>query len=237
MSEFFEKYWKTLLCIWACLLVADCFIMMLTDAADTVFFILEALTIVCILVSWIVLLINKKWKLFLKSFFLTILITVVLLIPLGFAALYGPNNDSFGKDHPIPEGLEYNITIQELSADVQIDSTDTASWLQLWEGGQGGYYQYVFYCNAVPAGEISLRCFEVTENIPLSEERLSVKSSVTIDSTNVFSKVVNKKEFTIYEGDFGDYYAARIEVWHKDNVTGEQKKLLEKVYRVEGWQR
>lgn len=46
-----------------------------------------------------------------------------------------------------------------------------------------------------------------------------------------------QQEFTIYEGDWGDYYAARIEVWHKDAQTGMERKLMEKVYRVEGWMR
>lgn len=36
----------------------------------------------------------------------------------------------------------------------------------------------------------------------------------------------NRKRFTIYEGDWGDYYAARIEVWHKDAATGEETKLV-----------
>ena len=64
-----------------------------------------------------------------------------------------------------------------------------------------------------------------------------VSSTVSIESTKTFSQVVDKKEFTIYEGDWGDYYAARIEVWHRDANTGEEKKLMDKVYRVEGWMR
>ena len=35
----------------------------------------------------------------------------------------------------------------------------------------------------------------------------------------------------------GDYYAARIEVWHRNAETKQEMKLLEKVYRVEGWMR
>ena len=35
----------------------------------------------------------------------------------------------------------------------------------------------------------------------------------------------------------GIYYAAKIEVWHKDAKTGRETKLMEKVYRVEGWMR
>ena len=52
-----------------------------------------------------------------------------------------------------------------------------------------------------------------------------------------FGLVADKQQFSIYEGDWGDYYAARIEVWHKDASTGVETKLLEKTYRVEGWMR
>ncbi len=80
-------------------------------------------------------------------------------------------------------------------------------------------------------------CFEVTKNLPLSETRISKESRVEIKPTNSFSKVVDQQRFFIYEGVWGDYYAARIEVWFKDAKTKEEKKLLEKVYRVEGWMR
>lgn len=39
-------------------------------------------------------------------------------------------------------------------------------------------------------------------------------------------RLISRKRFTIYEGDWGDYYAARIEVWHKDAATGEETKLV-----------
>lgn len=45
------------------------------------------------------------------------------------------------------------------------------------------------------------------------------------------------EEDNIYEGDWDDYYAARIEVWFKNAETNQESKLLEKVYRVEGWMR
>ena len=63
------------------------------------------------------------------------------------------------------------------------------------------------------------------------------ESRVSRSATESFTQLVNKKRFTIYEGDWEDYYAARIEVWHKDASTQKETKLLEKVYRVDGWMR
>lgn len=45
---------------------------------------------------------------------------------------------------------------------------------------------------------------------------------------------MKKQSFTSNEGDFEDYYAARIAVWHRNAKTKEESKLVEKVYRVEG---
>jgi len=118
-----------------------------------------------------------------------------------------------------------------------VNPHDVNTYLSIRNGMQGGIYTYDFYYGPLPAGEIFLRCFEVTENIPLSEDRLTRSSKVKINRTKSFSKLVNEQQFTIYEGVWKDYYAARIEVWFKNAATQEEKKLVEKVYRVEGWQR
>ncbi len=145
--------------------------------------------------------------------------------------------DAFGKQHPIPEGLAFDLPLKSAFDQEPVDSLDDRTYLQLWEGLQGGIYEYDFYYPALPAGDICLRCFEATKEIPLSEDRLTEASKVSVDSTYFFSQLVDKKEFTIYEGEWGDYYAARIEVWFRDAQTGKERKLTEKVYRVEGWTR
>ena len=128
--------------------------------------------------------------------------------------------DPFGKEHPIPEGM---VSEKEC--------------LQVWNDFQGGLYQYSFYYPELPDGDVFLRCFEVTENIELSTSRLRKASTVKVIDHTEFGMIADKQNFTIYEGDWGDYYAARIEVWHKNASSGEETKLLEKIYRVEGWMR
>ena len=177
-----------------------------------------------------------------------LILLVVLMCSAGCEALFGPDNSDFGRRHPIPDGMDVNIPLpvewsvkdgeieaSYTEAGVYENVTDT--YLQVWEGFQGGIYQYDFYYGPLPAGEIFLRCYEVTENIPLSESRLTQASTVEISATTTFSCLVNKQEFVIYEGVWGEYYAARIEVWFKNAETLQERKLLEKVYRVEGWQR
>lgn len=146
--------------------------------------------------------------------------------------------DPFGKEHPIPEGMEYEIPLNENApVEVIVDGFSEKECLQVWNDFQGGLYQYSFYYPELPDGDVFLRCFEVTENIELSTSRLRKASTVKVIDHTEFGMIADKQNFTIYEGDWGDYYAARIEVWHKNASTGEETKLLEKIYRVEGWMR
>lgn len=198
------------------------------------------LTSMALITSWIFLLIFKKWWRFLFSFILGALTVTffVYLLMLGIELAFNPGPDDFGKEHPVPTWLDYNLPLEEgEEPPYPIDSIASNTWLQIWNDFQGGMYTYEFHHPALEEGWIYLRCYEATENIPLSPERISAASMVATPSTTSFSKVVEKQCFKIYPGDWGDYYAARIEVWHKDAKTGKERKLMEKVYRVEGWQR
>jgi hypothetical protein len=46
-----------------------------------------------------------------------------------------------------------------------------------------------------------------------------------------------ERPFTIYEGDWGKPYSARFEIWFIPDNGGKERKLVEKNYKVEGWQR
>ena len=167
--------------------------------------------------------------------------TLALLLLGGMVALLmqscGPTSDSFGKDHPIPEGMAYEIPWAENAPAPAVDTQSVDSYLQLWNGIQGGIYLYSLSYPALPDGEVYLRCYEATENIELSASRLKKASTVAVKGHTAFGPVVEKQQFSIYEGDWEDYYAARVEVWHHDASTGQDTKLMEKTYRVEGWMR
>ena len=169
-----------------------------------------------------------------KYWFILPVFLVLLVLTILFFAL--PSHDRFGKNHPIPDGLEFSLPLDSNST-AHVDTLNSNTYLAVWNGIQGGIYKYDFYYGPLPAGEIFLRCFEATENIPLSVDEIEERSKVAIDSTSTFTKLIDKQEFSIYEGEWEDYYAARIEVWFRDAATKQEKKLLEKVYRVEGWMR
>ena len=161
----------------------------------------------------------------------------VCLVVAGFFASCGPSSDSFGKDHPIPDGMAYEIPLQEDATAPSADIMNVESYLQLRNGVQGGVYLYSFSYPALSDGEVYLRCYEATEGIELSASRLKEASTVEVKNHTDFGPIAEGQQFTIYEGDWDDYYAARIEVWHKDAKTGVATKLMDKTYRVEGWMR
>ena len=245
MKTFLKHYWLSLPVFLAVLLCLGILLMIgYPTSFDLIVGLLELLVILAFPVSWFFLARKKEWKKFAVSFGLSAFIVLTLGVFSTFVAMSSP--DGFGRSHPIPIDLKYNIPLksadpfiyQDKDETAQVDSTDSNTWLQIWDNpGQGGIYKYDFHYGTLPAGEIFLKCYEVTDNIRLSEDRLSVKSKVAVPANHSFAKIVGKKEFIIYEGDFGDYYAARIEVWFRDVETGAERKLLEKIYCVDGWMR
>ncbi len=214
-------------------------------------FLLFGILILFELVLLVILLICKKWLRFFISLVLMIGFVVVGLPILSFLAMSAP--DGFAKRHPIPEGLEYEIPLGYVCTEdgsfvaweaswntpiePEVDSTDESSYLQIWSGSQGGIYKYDFYYPSLPAGTVFLRCFEAGKNEPLSADGVSKATCVNHATNTCFSKIVEKQKFIIYEGDWEDYYAVRVEVWHRDSVTHNEQKLLEKYYRMDGWMR
>ena len=253
MKRFILKYW------WVFPLALGAFMFSLVALFTTWLPVLEDIVAILLLaiiiglvVSWVILLLNKKWWQCLTSITSSTMVVCLLWFPLVIGAMHGPYYDGFGKKHKIPEELKYNLPLgytdenghkdafdfSNNTPDIaEIDSLNPDTYLQIWNDSQGGRYKYSFYYGPLPQGEIFLRCFEVTQNIPLSEKAISEQSAVKIGKTSIFHQLVYKQGFTIYEGDWEDYYPARIEVWHRNASTGEETKLLEKIYRVEGWMR
>ncbi len=188
------------------------------------------------------------------------IVCFIVMIMTMFTTLFdNGKEDHFGADHPIPEGLEYNeplypydIVVTDEDGNIVSDCNgndsivpakdpvscicpdDTSSWLVLQTGFQGGIYKYYLYVPELPAGQVWLECYEITDNV-----RLSISTDRTIQEINPdsCSRVLPPCEFTIYNGIWGEHYAARIEAWYKDSATRHKRKLAESVYKVEGWMR
>lgn len=128
--------------------------------------------------------------------------------------------DEAGVDAIIPEPKKY---IPQQTVD-----------FKLINGMQGGIYRYMATVNPGEDGEVYLRAYEVTKGTRLSAERIKQRTLEKV--TGKGDQLIGiGKEFTIYEGDWDKYYAARIELWFIPSNGGKPRKLKEKLFRVQGW--
>ncbi|NLT48379.1 MAG: hypothetical protein GXX92_08180 [Clostridiales bacterium] len=109
---------------------------------------------------------------------------------------------------------------------------------RLLTGMQPGIYGVVYSLNPGEPGSVYLKAFEVTKGTPLSVERLEAKSKTRMTwSADPKERFGAKAGFTIYEGDWGKPYAARFEVWFTPDSGKPDRKLAERIFRIEGWMR
>lgn len=108
----------------------------------------------------------------------------------------------------------------------------------LRNGSQPGIYNLVLRINPGEPGLVYLKAFEATQGTRLSQGRLKGASNERIGwSNDPEEKFLYENEFTIYEGDWGKPYAARIEVWFCPDSGRTERKLMERVCKIEGWMR
>ena len=112
------------------------------------------------------------------------------------------------------------------------------SALVLLNGMQPGMYGAKFSRNPGEPGSVYLKAFEVTQGTALSERSVAFASETRILwSKHTEERFGAESGFTIYEGDWGKPYAARVEVWFKPDSGVPERKLAERVFKIEGWMR
>jgi len=103
---------------------------------------------------------------------------------------------------------------------------------------QPGIYDAEIRVNPGEPGMVYLKAFEVTRGTPLSAGDLKEYSGeYTGWSQDKKEQFLSNTTFSIYEGDWGKPYAARFEVWFAPDSGRPERRLLEKNFKIEGWQR
>lgn len=101
---------------------------------------------------------------------------------------------------------------------------------------QGGIYNASIRCNPGEPGRVFLKAFEITRNHPLSVEKLRTATNEWVGwSDDPEERFLSETHFTIYEGDWEQYYGARFEVWFEPDRGAVKRKLLERGFRIDGW--
>lgn len=153
-------------------------------------------------------------------------------------------NDFFADNLGIPDDIAFEEPL-DLRTDVGMDPKNIGEVMatrqndltfKIANGTQSGIYDYYFWHRPKTLGTLYLKAFEVTQNLELSTERLQMHSEVEIKQLNETVELFTNG-FTIYEGDWGQPYGARFEVWFKPDNGEPERKLTEKNYIIEGWMR
>jgi hypothetical protein len=133
-------------------------------------------------------------------------------------------------DNPID--LTYIIAHDDSVRNIKKDKPD----LQIYNSIQIGIYQYDFWFGKIDKGTIYLKAFEITHEKALSKKTLKEKSEIAVfNQSDSIMKFGSTKDFKIYEGDWGKPYAARFEVWYKSETNGQERKIFQKNFKIEGW--
>ncbi|MCQ2353158.1 MAG: hypothetical protein MJ033_06740 [Victivallaceae bacterium] len=115
----------------------------------------------------------------------------------------------------------------------------TSGTPELALSGCHGDYAATIFCNPGEAGDLYLKAFEITGNTPLSADHLrrtaTERTGYSADPGELFFAQI---PFRIYEGDWGQFYGVRLEVWFSpEDKSSPDRKLLEKNFKIEGWMR
>ncbi|MXN92674.1 hypothetical protein GR160_15705 [Flavobacterium sp. Sd200] len=232
--DYFAKWWYSAI---GFLLSFFIFIIALTIIRRELFFEasigLITASILSVFISAIVQLFKRNWLISIVQ----IIAAIIIFNSLSFFLLYLsedfyanglelPTDVKLEKPIDFKNGIEDEIALQ--------NSRPYNLKFVLVNSFQPGIYKYYFWFKPKEKGTVYLKAFEITQNDPLSAERLKQRSAIKVDKG--LYKVYDQ-EFTIYEGDWGQPYGARIEVWFKPASGKGDYKLLQKNYKIEGWMR
>ncbi len=108
-------------------------------------------------------------------------------------------------------------------------------------GLQPGIYQVDAFINPGEKGYVYLKLFEGTKNMPLEESQEDIyyaSKEYTGWSDNKNEQFFYNSRITVYEGGFHSSYPARFELWfHPDDASTPERKLVDKIFIISGWER
>lgn len=203
--------------------------------------ILLCLGVLILIISSVYQFSKKQWKkglitigaLFGGTFFASI---IFLIIATAVPMIDG---DHWADDLKIPTGIQIEnpVNMNNYSRPDSIFKLNkTQQDLVLYNSDQPGMYEYDFWTGKIESGTIYLKAFEITNDEELSTDNVKQDTKISINNpTDSIVRFSSTGNFKIYEGDWGKFYAARFEVWFNPNSGGQEIKLFQKNFKIEGW--
>lgn len=178
---------------------------------------------------------QKRWRIGL--WYMTV---PPLMLLVGFCLIsqplllvyYAGKFDTFAVGLHIPT----DITLTD-TRDTGYDNKVTSDY-EITQDGQPGRYRADIQIHLPTTGNVYLRAYEITKGTSLSSSSLKQTTLRHFGaSAQQGHPEMYRSEFAIYEGDWGQPYAARFEVWLIPADKSPEVKLKEKNFIIEGWMR
>ena len=141
--------------------------------------------------------------------------------------------DYYADDLKLPEGI-YLEKPENKNIDSVVNNLINPNDFRIANSIQPGIYRYYAKVKLKQPGTLYLKAYEITHNAQLSPKSLKER---TASKALLGEMALHHQEFYIFEGDWGKPYAARFELWFDPEKPGNDHKLLEKNYLIEGWMR
>ncbi|AZA83912.1 hypothetical protein C1637_13220 [Chryseobacterium lactis] len=153
-------------------------------------------------------------------------------------AFYPPKSPykPYNNDIKNPKNVKFSMPLKLFSNEKELVEV-TQPDILIYDYLQPGTYKYDVFLNRIEKGKVYLRVYDFNTNRILSEKEIKKQSMREVfnpsDELKEFSS--GDKDFTVKEGDWGDYYGSRVEVWFQpDNPNEPERKLIEKNYIIQG---
>lgn len=239
----FDKWWRPILFWVVCCLIYVLSEIFRNSTFGYIAFALFGIGLLVVLASSIYLFIRKKWLTSLLSLgVFGMIIFVFLLYSIAMFWIDQSRPDEWASNLVIPTNIQLDSPVAFGFDEDRPDSVTNRPVnkidFQLYSSFQPGLYEFDFWTNKIDSGTVYLKAFEITQNYALSTDRLPKASSVNVyNPIDSIKKFGTTSHFTIYEGDWGQPYAARFEVWFKPDNGGQERELFSRNYKIEGWMR
>jgi len=245
MLYIFDKWWIPIIFGIFTFILFVISVFVRNNIFDNISFVLLGFALLLLVISTIYQGIKRKWwKAILTFLFFCGVLGIFLIysVIILFIGPYFDGTDRWADDLTIPNDIPIEIPVDfgwdYHRPDSVTNRQMTKNDFQLYNSFQPGLYEYDVWIGKIEAGIVYLKAFEITQEYALSTKSLYKNSAIRIyNPTDSIKRFGTTSHFTIYEGDWGKPYAARFEVWFKPDNGGQERKILAKNYKIEGWMR
>lgn len=130
-----------------------------------------------------------------------------------------------------PTFTEIHLPLNNLDTNAK-----TTSDFELYDSSGLGLYKYELWINRMPKGEVYLKTLETSTNTPIKLDKIRNESTIQIynptDSVTLSHMTKESTPFYFDNYNQSETQTIRVELWFKNYASGQEKKLLEKLYKI-----